>query len=238
MSLTPYSRQIQRKGGRIPTGPTMCQVSRWYEDVVGHMHWSFVQKRAGGKHARWISDACMQDGDLDHFIMAQGGQLLSEEAIMLKFVQICLAVHYIHSKVSLSHHTGSSPSLTLHAAPQCSNGAATSQHWGAGDRLTTIEIARGGSVSAVYNMQGLIHRDLKAGNLLLSNGIVKLGDFGISKLLATHESAAQTMVGTPYYMSPEILQVSTPSQQLILLPSSQTEVYKSLSVLILACEAG
>ena len=57
-------------------------------------------------------------------------------------------------------------------------------------------------------MQGLIHRDLKTGNLLLSNGIVKLGDFGISKLLATHESAAQTMVGTPYYMSPEILQAS------------------------------
>ena len=58
----------------------------------------------------------------------------------------------------------------------------------------------------LLSLQGLIHRDLKTGNLLLSNGIVKLGDFGISKLLAAEQTAAQTMVGTPYYMSPEILQ--------------------------------
>ena len=43
----------------------------------------------------------MQDGDMDKYVRAQGGQLLPEDTIMLKFVQICLAVHYIHSKVSL-----------------------------------------------------------------------------------------------------------------------------------------
>ena len=43
----------------------------------------------------------MQDGDLDKYVRAQGGQLLPEDTIMLKFVQICLAVHYIHSKVGL-----------------------------------------------------------------------------------------------------------------------------------------
>ena len=33
---------------------------------------------------------------------------------------------------------------------------------------------------------------------------MKLGDFGISKVLATNE-AANTVLGTPYYISPEIV---------------------------------
>lgn len=38
------------------------------------------------------------------------------------------------------------------------------------------------------------------------NGNVKVGDFGISKMLNTH-SQAQTVVGTPYYLSPEMVLV-------------------------------
>ncbi|KAK9832027.1 hypothetical protein WJX84_007853, partial [Apatococcus fuscideae] len=57
-------------------------------------------------------------------------------------------------------------------------------------------------------VQGIIHRDLKCGNCFCCpNGIVKLGDFGISKALAQGgEEMAKTFVGTPYYMSPELLQ--------------------------------
>lgn len=53
----------------------------------------------------------------------------------------------------------------------------------------------------------ILHRDLKAQNIFLTkNGIVKLGDFGIAKVLSSTVEQAVTIVGTPYYLSPEIIQ--------------------------------
>ncbi|KAK9739382.1 FHA domain [Popillia japonica] len=56
---------------------------------------------------------------------------------------------------------------------------------------------------------GIIHRDIKADNILLDdkdnpNTIVKISDFGLSKILEK-ESMANTRCGTPTYMAPEIL---------------------------------
>ena len=53
----------------------------------------------------------------------------------------------------------------------------------------------------------IIHRDLKSGNVfLMKSGLVKLGDFGIAKTFKNTMDKAKTMVGTPYYLSPEIIQ--------------------------------
>ena len=41
---------------------------------------------------------------------------------------------------------------------------------------------------------------------MTGNLTVKLGDFGISKVLENSNAAAMTVVGTPYYMSPEVCQ--------------------------------
>ncbi|XP_076850191.1 serine/threonine-protein kinase Nek8 isoform X2 [Brachyhypopomus gauderio] len=60
---------------------------------------------------------------------------------------------------------------------------------------------------ALYHVHNklILHRDLKTQNILLDKHqmIVKIGDFGISKILVS-KSKAYTVVGTPCYISPEL----------------------------------
>ena len=93
-------------------------------------------------------------GDLSYHIKRRikNDQFFDETEIFDWFIQICLALEYVHSRK-------------------------------------------------------IIHRDLKAQNIFLTGHLaVKLGDFGISKVLEKSNAAAQTVVGTPYYMSPEACQ--------------------------------
>ena len=54
--------------------------------------------------------------------------------------------------------------------------------------------------------KNIIHRDIKSQNIfLMKNGKIKIGDFGIAKALTNTKSNATTIIGTPYYFSPEII---------------------------------
>jgi NIMA (never in mitosis gene a)-related kinase len=53
----------------------------------------------------------------------------------------------------------------------------------------------------------VLHRDLKSQNIFISaSGRIKLGDFGISRVLENTNCFAKTSIGTPYYLAPEICQ--------------------------------
>jgi NIMA (never in mitosis gene a)-related kinase 8 len=59
------------------------------------------------------------------------------------------------------------------------------------------------SAITYMHRENILHRDLKTANVFLKRGIVKIGDFGISKIMNT-KVHAQTILGTPYYFSPEM----------------------------------
>ena len=52
----------------------------------------------------------------------------------------------------------------------------------------------------------ILHRDLKTQNIFIAGPLIKLGDFGIAKVMEGSMAAASTVIGTPYYMSPEVCQ--------------------------------
>lgn len=56
----------------------------------------------------------------------------------------------------------------------------------------------------LHNRQ-ILHRDLKTQNIFLTKSkIIKIGDLGIARVLENNCDMATTMIGTPYYMSPEL----------------------------------
>uniref|UniRef100_A0A3Q3F5J2 Serine/threonine-protein kinase Nek4 n=1 Tax=Labrus bergylta TaxID=56723 RepID=A0A3Q3F5J2_9LABR len=106
----------------------------------------------------WEGDDCQlyivmgfcEGGDLYHRLKQQKGNLLPERQVVEWFVQIAMALQYLHER-------------------------------------------------------NILHRDLKTQNIFLTKtNIIKVGDLGIARVLENQNDMASTLIGTPYYMSPEL----------------------------------
>uniref|UniRef100_A0A8C5R5E7 Serine/threonine-protein kinase Nek4 n=1 Tax=Leptobrachium leishanense TaxID=445787 RepID=A0A8C5R5E7_9ANUR len=91
-----------------------------------------------------------EGGDLYRKLKDQKGKLLPEDQVVDWFIQIAMAMQYLHDR-------------------------------------------------------HIMHRDLKTQNIFLTrSNIIKVGDLGIARVLESQYDMASTLIGTPYYMSPEL----------------------------------
>lgn len=104
----------------------------------------------GDDYQLYIVMGFCEGGDLYHRLKQQKGELLPERQVVEWFVQIAMALQYLHEK-------------------------------------------------------HILHRDLKTQNIFLTKtNIIKVGDLGIARILENQNDMASTLIGTPYYMSPEL----------------------------------
>ncbi|WAR25387.1 NEK4-like protein [Mya arenaria] len=98
----------------------------------------------------YIAMQFCEGGDLYNKLKEQRGTLLDERQLVEWFVQIAMALQYMHER-------------------------------------------------------NILHRDLKTQNIFLTKSkIIKVGDLGIARVLDNSSDMATTLIGTPYYMSPEL----------------------------------
>jgi serine/threonine-protein kinase len=145
-------------------------------------------------------------------------ELLRNPEVVSRFVTEAKAVNQIgNDHIVDIHDFGTTPSGEFYFIMEFLQGEALSDHLKhaapmEASRALAI-VAQVADALAASHQHGIIHRDLKPENIFLINksnskDFVKVLDFGLAKLTqgeekVTHKTRTGSVMGTPYYMSPE-----------------------------------
>ena len=163
-----------------------------HPNIVGYKD-SFLAKN--GEQLCIVMTYC-DGGDLSNRVSTRRGRLFSEDQVMHWFVQVSTAAASTYSRIS---------TVSAYLLPYCYCQIALGMHF-VSNRFRSLTPA---DIFTLLFLQmhenKVLHRDIKTQNIfLLGNGRLVLGDLGISKVLDGTMQFAQTQIGTPYYMSPEL----------------------------------
>jgi eukaryotic-like serine/threonine-protein kinase len=104
------------------------------------------------------------------------------------------------------------PFVVMELVPSNSLATIIERHGRLGDHQLAVVADGVAAALEAAHRAGIIHRDVKPGNVLVGADVIKLSDFGIARNVAeTTITAAGVMLGTPAYIAPEIVVGSTVS---------------------------
>jgi eukaryotic-like serine/threonine-protein kinase len=123
------------------------------------------------------------------------------------------AARLMHPNVAGVYDLGAAPFLSDRPAPfivmELIEGATLAEHLAAGPMHWHIAVRVCAEVSAALtaaHMHGIVHRDIKAANVMLAPSGAKVLDFGIALGPSQHDTQPDgTVLGTPAYLAPERL---------------------------------
>ena len=120
------------------------------------------------------------------------------------------AASVVHPHIVTVHnigHSGTFPYIELEYVPGPTLQQMVQSEGQLDPYRATDFLAQTCSALAEAHRCGLVHRDFKPSNILVSNtGLAKLSDFGLAKRVAADDTQTELLAGTPYFMAPELFQ--------------------------------
>jgi class 3 adenylate cyclase/tRNA A-37 threonylcarbamoyl transferase component Bud32/tetratricopeptide (TPR) repeat protein len=173
--------------------------------TISHYH---VLERLGGGGMGVVYKA--RDEKLDRFVALKflSAHLLGNETARKRFVTEARAASALdHPNIATVHAIEETAEGDVFIVMAYYEGQTLAHRMAAGALPPSLALdvaIQAGEGLARAHERGIVHRDVKPANLILSSGgLVKVLDFGLAKVSDLRLTDAGTALGTPVYMSPE-----------------------------------